>query len=83
MNEQIVQQYEEIKVMVESLQTDLIKNSQGNKSAGVRARKGLRELKKLVSNLVKSSLSSDKGEQIKGYSYLNKKESMTPFLIYY
>ncbi len=62
MNEQIVQQYEEIKVMVESLQTDLIKNSQGNKSAGVRARKGLRELKKLVSNLVKSSLSSDKGE---------------------
>tara|TARA_B100000282_G_C31359252_1_gene321515 strand:+ start:150 stop:338 length:189 start_codon:yes stop_codon:yes gene_type:complete len=62
MNEQLVQQYEEIKVMVESLQTDLIKNSQGNKSAGVRARKGLRELKKLVSNLVKSSLSSDKGD---------------------
>ena len=62
MNEQLVQQYEEIKVMVESLQTDLIKNSQGNKSAGVRARKGLRELKKLVSNLVKSSLNSDKGD---------------------
>jgi len=62
MNEQIVQQYEEIKVMVESLQTDLVKNSQGNKSAGVRARKGLRELKKLVSDLVKVSLNSDKGE---------------------
>ena len=60
MNEQIVQQYETIKVMVESLQTDVIKNSQGNKSAGVRARKGLRELKKLVSDLVKVSLSSDK-----------------------
>ena len=62
MNEQIVSQYEEIKVMVESLQTDLVKNSQGNKSAGVRARKGLRELKKMVSDLVKVSLSSDKGE---------------------
>lgn len=62
MNEEIIQQYEEIKVMVESLQTDVIKNSQGNKSAGVRARKGLRELKKLVSGLVKSSLSGDKGE---------------------
>jgi hypothetical protein len=62
MNEQIVTQYEEIKVMVESLQTDLVKNSQGNKSAGVRARKGLRELKKLVSELVKVSLGSDKSE---------------------
>jgi hypothetical protein len=62
MNEKIVTQYEELKVMVESLQTDLLKNSQGNKSAGVRARKGLRELKKLVSDLVKVSLSSDKGE---------------------
>lgn len=62
MNEQIVQQYEEIKVMVESLQSDLVKNSQGNKSAGVRARKGLRELKKLVSDLVKVSLTNDKGE---------------------
>jgi|TARA_R100000081_G_scaffold53342_1_gene25894 hypothetical protein len=62
MNEEIVQQYETIKVMVESLQTDVIKNSQGNKSAGVRARKGLRELKKLVSDLVKVSLSNDKKE---------------------
>ena len=60
MNEQIVEQYETIKVMVESLQTDVIKNSQGNKSAGVRARKGLRDLKKLVSELVKTSLSNDK-----------------------
>ena len=62
MNEQILEQFEEIKVMVEGLQTDVLKNSQGNKSAGVRARKGLREVKKLVSELVKSSLSTDKGE---------------------
>ena len=59
MNEQIVEQYETIKVMVESLQTDVIKNSQGNISAGVRARIGLRDLKKLVSELVKTSLSND------------------------
>ncbi len=62
MNDKIVNKYETIKVMVESLQTDVIKNSQGNKSAGVRARKGLRELKKLVSELVKVSLNSDKGD---------------------
>ena len=62
MNETIIEQYGELKVLVESLQEDVVKNSQGNKSAGVRARKGLRELKKLASDLVKCSLTSDKGE---------------------
>lgn len=62
MNEQIVEKYETIKIMIESLQHDVVKNSQGNKSAGVRTRKGLREVKKLLSDLVKTSLSTDKGE---------------------
>ena len=62
MNDQIVENYETIKVLVESLQTDVVKNSQGNKSAGVRVRKGLRELKKMAANLVKESLTADKGE---------------------
>jgi len=62
MNETIVENYETIKVLVESLQTDVVKNSQGNKSAGVRVRKGLRELKKMAANLVKESLTADKGE---------------------
>ena len=60
MNERIVENYETIKVLVESLQTDVVKNSQGNKSAGVRVRKGLRELKKMAATLVKESLSADK-----------------------
>ena len=62
MNDQIVENYETIKVLVESLQTDVVKNSQGNKSAGVRVRKGLRELKKMAADLVKESLTADKGE---------------------
>ena len=62
MNEQIVENYETIKVLVESLQNDVVKNSQGNKSAGVRVRKGLRELKKMAANLVKESLTADKGD---------------------
>ena len=62
MNEGFVDQYQELKTLVESLQTDVIKNSQGNKSAGVRARRGLRELKKMASDLVKISLTSDKEE---------------------
>ena len=60
MDEKIIEQYEEIKVLVEMLEADIVKNSQGNKSAGVRVRKGLRELKKNAAELVKTSLSSDK-----------------------
>lgn len=60
MNEKLVEQYEELKLMVETLQVDVVKNASGNKSAGVRARKALRELKKLASELVKVSLTSDK-----------------------
>jgi ribonuclease HI len=60
MNDNLVEDFEELKKLVESLQIDVVKNASGNKSAGVRARKGLRELKKLASELVKTSLSSDK-----------------------
>ena len=62
MNENIIKQYEELKVIIETLQTDVIKNAQGNKSAGVRARKTLREVKKAAADLVKCSLTHDKGE---------------------
>lgn len=60
MNEEITEKFETLKVLVETLQDDVIKNAQGNKSAGVRVRKGLRECKKLASELVKTSLTSDK-----------------------
>jgi len=60
MNSNLMDQFEELKVLVESLQRDVVKNSQGNKSAGVRARKGLRTVKRLASDIVKSSLESDK-----------------------
>ena len=60
LNENLLVQYEELKVLIETLQNDVVKNAQGNKSAGVRARKGLREAKKLASNIVKTSLDSSK-----------------------
>ena len=59
-NEEILNQYDELKTLVETIQVDVVKNASGNKSAGVRARKGLRELKKIASDLVKKSLSADK-----------------------
>ena len=60
MNTELIEQFEELKVLVESLQKDVVKNSQGNKSAGVRARKGLRHVKKVASTIVKTSLEFDK-----------------------
>ena len=50
----------ELKVLIESLELDMLKSSNGNKSAGVRVRKGLREVKKQASELVKISLESSK-----------------------
>ena len=58
----LVDQWNEFKILVESLELEIHKNSSGNKSAGVRARKGLRQAKKLASDLVKESLATDKGE---------------------
>jgi len=52
--------WNELKVLIESLEVDIQKNITGNKSAGVRARKGLRLLKSNASNIVKASLAADK-----------------------
>ena len=59
MNDKLLERYEEIKTLVESMQIDLVKNAGGNKSAGVRTRKALRELKKVAAELVKISLTHD------------------------
>jgi len=59
-NESLIEHFEELKVLVETLQKDVVKNSQGNKSAGVRARKGLRQIKKMATDIVRLSLETDK-----------------------
>ena len=56
----IIEQWNEIKVLVESLQVDVSKNADGNSSAGVRARRGLRLLKSKAADLVKTTIEEDK-----------------------
>ena len=56
----LLDEWKELKVLVESLELDMHKNASGNKSAGVRARKGLRLLKKQASEIVKLSLETGK-----------------------
>jgi hypothetical protein len=56
----ILDQWNEIKVLVESLDLDVVKNASGNSSAGVRARRGLRLLKTKSAELVKTTITADK-----------------------
>jgi hypothetical protein len=56
----MLDEWTELKVLVESLELDVHKNASGNKSAGVRARKGLRLLKQRAADLVKTSLETNK-----------------------
>lgn len=51
----------EFKVLVDSMEKDMEKNAEkSNVSAGIRVRKGLREMRKSVSALLKETLVSDK-----------------------
>jgi len=48
--------WNELKVLVESVEVDVHKSLKGNKSAGVRTRKGLRLAKKIASDIIKRSM---------------------------
>lgn len=58
----IANKWQEIKTLIESLEVDVVKNANGNASAGVRARRGLRALKGEAAALVKLSLERDKNK---------------------
>jgi len=60
MSSSMLNEWAELKVLVESLELDVHKNASGNKSAGVRARKGLRLIKQRAAELVKTSLEANK-----------------------
>ena len=61
----IIQEWNEIKVLIESLDVDIVKNADGNASAGVRARRGLRLLKSKSADLVKLTIEEDKKRKSK------------------
>ena len=60
----ILDQWNEIKTLVESLEVDVAKNAAGNASAGVRARRGLRLLKSKSASLVKTTISEEKTRKV-------------------
>lgn len=65
-NKTIVDQWERIKALVELTEIDVMKNAKGNASAGVRARKGLRQLKTEAGALVKLTVEESKKAKASG-----------------
>ncbi len=55
----VTTKWNELKTLVENLETDVQKNASGNKAAGTRARKGLRTLKNAAAELVRLTLGKE------------------------
>lgn len=60
MSEDIYVKWSEIRAMVEQLDEDIAKNARGTVAAGVRARRGLRDMRKRISVIVKQMVAQDK-----------------------
>ena len=63
-NEFIAETWKRVKTLVESMDIDVQKNAGGNASAGVRARRGLRLLKKEAAALIKSMVDVEKDRKV-------------------
>lgn len=60
---EVLARWSEIKSLVEALEHDVAKNARGVSAAGVRVRKGLRELKAKAGELVKTTITLDKAKK--------------------
>ncbi len=60
----ILETWDEIKAIMNELELHIVKNARGVAAAGVRARKGLREIKKKASHLVKLTVEMDKTKKV-------------------
>ena len=63
MSNPVIEKWAELKTIIESIDLDVHKNANGNASAGVRARKGLRLLKSSAAELVKLTVDLDKAKK--------------------
>jgi len=59
----VLAKWNELKALVEALDVDVNKNSNGNSAAGVRARKAMRLLQAQSKELVKLTLETDKSKK--------------------
>jgi|1_EtaG_2_1085319.scaffolds.fasta_scaffold221725_2 hypothetical protein len=62
-NSVIVENWAELKALVDAAEVDVLKNANGNSAAGVRARRALRLLKGRSADLVKLTISEEKSRK--------------------
>lgn len=62
-NSTILENWTELKALVEAAEVDVLKNAKGNSAAGVRARRALRLLKGRSADLVKLTISEEKSRK--------------------
>ena len=62
-NSAILENWTELKALVEAAEVDVLKNASGNSAAGVRARRALRLLKGRSADLVKLTISEEKARK--------------------
>ena len=62
-NGSIVESWDRMKVLFDSMEIDIKKNAGGNVSAGIRARRGLRQLKKEAAALTKLMVEVEKSRK--------------------
>lgn len=60
---EVLAKWNDIKALVEALEHDVAKNAKGTAAAGVRVRKGLRDLKAKAGELVKLTITLDKAKK--------------------
>jgi hypothetical protein len=48
--------WNKLKILIESLDVDVVKSVRGNKTAAVRVRRGLREAKKLAADVIRDGI---------------------------
>ena len=60
---EVLAKWADLKALVEALEHDIAKNAKGTAAAGVRVRKGLRELKAKAGELVKLTITCDKNKE--------------------
>lgn len=65
-SDNVLAKWNELKSLVEALEVDVAKNARGVAAAGVRVRKGLRQLATSSKELVKLTLESDKSKKEEG-----------------
>ena len=54
--ESYVENWNKLKVLIETLDVDVVKSSRGNRTAAVRVRRGLRDAKKLAADVIREGI---------------------------